>query len=88
MMHPRSPRPSVPDEVDRLTTPWIAVDAQLSALIGFNPDAPSATSVTDGKTMGIVLDISIPELTTGPGKGIAALMFPLLSGIKGLIRLV
>jgi hypothetical protein len=77
-------------EVDRIVTPWIAVDSQLSRLIGLNPDAPSATSVsvTDGATTGILLDITVPELTTGPGKGVAALMFPLLSNVRGLVRLV
>lgn len=74
--------------IDEVVTPWIAVDTQLSRLMGLNPDALSATSAMDGTTTGILLDISIPELTTGPGKGVAALMFPLLSSVKGLVRLV
>ena len=88
MTHPEPSGLDVPGEVDKLTTPWIPVDAQLSALIGFDPDAPSTTSFTDGKTTGLLLDVTVPELTTGPGKGVAALMFPLLSSIKGLVRLV
>ena len=76
------------EEVDRIATPWIAVDSQLSRLIGLNPDTPSTTSVPDGGTTGILLDITVPELTTGPGKGVAALMFPLLSSVKGSVRLV
>ena len=75
-------------EVEEIVTPWIAVESQLSQLIGLDPDIPSATPGTDGKTTGILLDITVPELTTGPGKGAAALMFPRLSSIKGLVRLV
>jgi hypothetical protein len=75
-------------EVDKLVTPWIAVDTQLGRLVGLNPDPPSATSATDGTTARILLDITVPDLTTGPGKGVAALMFPLLNDIKGLFRLV
>ena len=78
----------IPAEVDRIVTSWIAVDTQLSRLIGIDPDALSATPGTGGRIPGILLDISVPELTTGPGEGIAALMFPVLSGIKGLVRLV
>ena len=72
-------------EVDKIVTPWVAVDMQLSRLIDLDPDT---VSVTDGATAGILLDISVPELTTGPGKGIAGLMFPLLSSVEGLVRLV
>lgn len=71
-------------EAEKIITPWIAVDSQLSRLIGLNPD----TGTTDGTTTGILLDITIPELTTGPGKGAAALMFPQLSSVKGLVRLI
>ena len=77
-----------PAEVDKLVTPWIAVDTQLARLVGLNPDVPSVTSATDYSVAKILLDISVPDLTTGPGKGVAVLMFPLLSDIKGLIRLV
>lgn len=73
-------------EVEKIITPWIAVDSQLSRLIGLDLDTPSATPGTDGTTTGILLDITIPELTTGPGKGAAALMFPQLSSVKGLVR--
>ena len=89
-MYPKGPGLRTPKEVDRLVAAWIPVDTQLSQLIGFSPDTPSAsaTSVRDNVTAGILLDITIPELTTGPGEGIAALMFPLLSDIKEFVRLV
>lgn len=70
-----------------MVTSWIAVDTQFSWLIGLDPDTLSETSVTDDAGMGIHLDITIPELTAGPGKGIAGLMFPVLSTAK-LVRLV
>ena len=76
------------EKVDELATPWTAVDVQLSRLIGFSPDTLSATSVAGGMVAGVLLDISVPDLTTGPGKGVAALMFPLLSDMKGFVRLV
>ena len=88
MMYPGSPDRHTPREVDKLVASWAAVDAQLSRLIGFDPGSTSATSVTGGTTAGILLDISVPDLTMGPGEGVAALMFPLLSDIKGLVRLV
>jgi len=90
MMHPGDPGPRTSEEVDTLVAAWIPVDTQLSRLIGFSPGAPSTsvTSVEDNATAGILLDITVPELTTGPGEGVAALMFPLLSDIKGLVRLV
>ena len=74
-------------EIDKMVTSWIAVDTQFSWLIGLDPDALSGTSVTGDAGVGIHLDITIPELTTGPGKGIAGLMFPVLSTAK-LVRLV
>jgi len=76
-----------PGQVDKVVTSWIAVDTHLSRLIGLGPDTP-VTSVADVMTTGIALDISVPYLTKGPGRGVAALMFPLLSGVKGLVRLV
>jgi len=90
MMHPNNPIPCVSEEVDRLVAARIPVDTQLSRLIGFSSDTPSAsaTSAKGNMTAGILLDITIPELTTGPGKGVATLMFPLLSDIEGLVRLV
>ena len=75
-------------QMDGIVTPWITVDSQLSRLVGLNPDTPPAISVTDGATTGITPDITVPEVITGPGKGIAALMFPLLSSVKDLVRLV
>jgi len=73
-------------DVDKLVAPWVPVDTQLSRLVGFSPE--TSASVTDGTTAGILLDITVPKMPAGLGKGIAALMFPLLSDIKGLVRLV
>lgn len=88
MIYPDHDRRFNTIEVDKIATPWIAVDTQLSRLIGLDPDTISPVSVTDGATAGILLDISVPELTTGPGRGIAELMFPSLSSVEGLVRLV
>lgn len=86
--HPKSRRHGTFGDVDELVTPWIAVDTQLSRLIEPNIETPSTTSVTDSTAAGVLLDISVPDVTTGPGKGVATLMFPSLSGVKGLVRLV
>jgi len=86
MMYPEDSGLHTSKDIDGLVASWVPVDTQLSRLVGFSPD--SAASVTDGTTAGILLDITIPELTTGPGKGVAALLFPRLSDIKGLVRLV
>ena len=88
MSNPGTPEPYNLEKIDKLIASWTAVDTQLSQLIGFDLDAPSVMTVTDDATAGISFDISVPDLTAGPGKGIAALMFPLLSDIKGLVRLV
>lgn len=88
MSNPGTPEPYNLEKVDKLIASWTAIDTQLSRLIGFDPDAPSVMTVTDDATAGISLDISVPDLSAGPGKGVAALMFPLLSDIKGLVRLV
>lgn len=77
MMYQNEPWIDAPSELDRIVNSWIPVDAQLSHLMGLGADAP-----------GITLDVSVPYLSTGPGSGIASLMFPLLSGTKGLLRLV
>ena len=74
-------------EIDKMITPWTVVDTQLSQLIGLGPDVTSGTSVTDDLGIGIDLDITIPEVTTGPGNGIAARMLPVLTTSK-LVRLV
>ena len=89
MMYPKDPGPHTSEEVDELVAAWIPIDTQLSRLIGFSPDtlSASATSAKDNTTGGILLDITIPEVATGPGEGVAALMLPLLSDIKGLVRL-
>lgn len=89
MVYPEhSPQRILAGEVDTLVTSWIAVDAQLSRLIGLDPDAPTTTHIVGGTTAGIALDITVPEVTNGPGEGVAARMFPQLSGIKGFVRLV
>ena len=77
-----------PEDPDQVITPWIALDAQLLQLIGLDPGILSSASVADVAATGILLDISIPEPTTGPQKEIASLVFPLMSSIKGLVRLV
>ena len=87
-MHPQTPGPRTSEEVDRLAAAWIPVDTQLSRLMVSSPDTPSAKSVKDGTSTGILLDVTVPDLAAGPGVGIAALMFPLLRDVEGLVRLV
>ena len=88
MAHPENSRLDIPTEIDKIVNSWIPVDSQLSHLMGPSPDLPSTTSVPGGTTAGITLDVSIPNIQTGPCKGVAALMFPMLSDTKGLLRLV
>ena len=75
-------------EIDEIVASWVPVDAELSQLIGLNPDLPSATFTPGCTTAGITLDVTVPHLTFGHGAGVAALMFPVLSGTKGVLRLV
>jgi hypothetical protein len=86
MTYPNNPTRGfdAPAEVDKLVTPWIAVDTQLARLVGLNPDVPSVTSATDDSVAKILLDISVPDLTTGPGKGVAVLMFPTAERHQGI----
>ena len=88
MVYPRASRREPPGEVDNIVTPWIAVDAQLSRLMGLSPDAPSETSMLGGTTGGISLDVSVTYVGKGTGNRAPALMFPLLSGASGFLRLV
>lgn len=67
----------VSGEVDRMVNYWIPIDNKLWCLLGHSPGA-----------QGITLDVSVTNVSTGPGNGIAALMFPVLSQIEGIVRLV
>lgn len=87
MVH-REARYDATREINEIVASWVPVDAELSQLIGLSPDLPSATSAPGCTTAGITLDVSVPHLTFGHGAGIAALMFPVLSGTKGVLRLV
>lgn len=75
MMDSGSSGSDTPREVKKVVAYWSPVDVQLSRLI--SPE-----------TSGITLDISVPDVSNGPGKGIASLMFPNLSGTGGVLRLV
>ena len=77
-----------PREVEKIVTSWVPVDKQLSRLIGFSPGIPSGTSLPGVTTAGITLDVSVTKVSTGPGNGVPARMFPLLSDTEGLVRLV
>lgn len=78
----------LPRGVDKIASYWIPVDAQLSNLIGASPEALPVTPLPGVTSAGITLDVSVTNLLTGPGNGIAALMFPILSNVEGLVRLV
>lgn len=88
MIHLREDLPfEVPQEVDRMVTSWIPVDAQLWQFIGPSPEAASAKSLPGVTAAGITLDVRVMSVDTGPGSGIAALAFPLLSCAEGALRL-
>lgn len=74
MMSSNSSGSDAPGEVEKIAAYWSPVDVQLSHLI-----SPG--------TSGIALDISVPGVFTGPGKGTASLMFPILSDTR-VLRLV
>jgi hypothetical protein len=88
MVHQNTSDLDVPSEVDQIVNFWTPVDIQLSHLVGFSPDAPSTTPLPGASTAGITLDVTVTNLDAGPGKGISALMFPLLSSTQGFLRLV
>lgn len=88
MVHQRSPERDTPRLVGEIETYWVPVDTQLLRLVGFSPDPPSATSLPGATTAGITLDVTVTGLRSGPGAGIGAKMFPMLSNAKGFLRLV
>jgi hypothetical protein len=62
----------------------MSVDVELSRLIGLSSEAPSAPG---GTFSGITVDVSVTNLTQSYDEGIAAFMFPLMSG-ESVLRLV
>jgi hypothetical protein len=72
-------------EVREMVVSCMSVDAELSRLIGLSSEAPSAPG---GTFPGITVDVSVTDLTNDFDEGIAALMFPLMSGAEGVLRLV
>ena len=70
--------------VEKIINWWIPVDAQLSQAI-----SPDVSHIPCGTTTGITFDVSVTDVLAGPGEGIAASMFPLLTNITDdLPRLV